>query len=85
MDTVTGAFTKLSELVGLELLTLQCMNHTLELATKDSYSGDHAFVEMKEMVDVLFRLFKNSGSLWRIYQRVAEALDLVPVRFMRVG
>ena len=81
----TGVFTKLSELVGWELPTLHCMNHKLELAMRDSYTGDHTFVEIKEMLDALFRLFKNSGRLWHIYQWVAEALDLVPVCFPCVG
>ena len=52
---------------------------------KDSYTSDHTFVKIKEMLNFLFRLFKNSGRLWHIYQQVAEALDLVPVRFMHVG
>ena len=59
----TRAFTKLSELVGWELPKLQCMNHKLELATKDSYNGADTFVKIKEMLDVLFRLFKNSRRL----------------------
>ena len=81
----TGAFTKLSKLVGWELPTLQCMNHRLELAMKDCYTGDHTFVKIKEMLDFLFRLFKNSGRLWYIYKQVVEALDLVPGCFTRVG
>ena len=36
------------------------------------------------MLDVLHRLFKNGGRSWHIYQRVAEALNLVPLRFTRV-
>ena len=61
------------------------MNHKLELAMKACYTGDHTFVKIKEMLDVLFRLFQNSGRLWHIYQLVAEALDLVPVCFRGVG
>ena len=60
------------------------MNHKLELAMKDSYTVDHTFVEIKEMLDVLFILLKNSRRSCRIYQRVAEALDLVLVCFARV-
>ena len=37
------------------------------------------------MLDVLFRLFKNSGRTCRMYQLVAESLNLVPIRFTRVG
>ena len=81
----TGAFTKLSRLVGWELPTSYCMNHNLELAMKDCYIGDHTFVEIKEMLDVLFRSFKNSRKSWHIYQLVADALDLVSVCFMHVG
>lgn len=54
----TRASTKLSELVAWELPSLQRMNHKLELAMKDSYTGDHTFVKIKEMPDVPFRLFK---------------------------
>ena len=79
----TGAFTKLSKLVGWELPTLQCMNHRLELAMKDCYTGDHTFVKIKEMLDFLFRLFKNSGRLWHIYKQVVEALDLALSSFLR--
>ena len=61
------------------------MNHNLELAMKDCYIGDHTFVEIKEMLDVLFRSFKNSRKSWHIYQLVADALDLVSVCFMHVS
>lgn len=54
----TRAFTKLSELVGWELPLLQCMNHKLELAMKDSYTGDHTFIKIKEMPDVPFKFLK---------------------------
>ena len=80
-----GALTKLSEMVGWDLPTLHCFNHKLELAMKDSYTSDKTFTEIKEMLDVLHRLFKNSGRSWHIYQRVAETLNLVPLCFTRVG
>ena len=80
-----GALTKLSEMVGWDLPTLHCFNHKLELAMKDSYTSDKTFTEIKEMLDVLHRLFKNSGRSWHIYQRVAEALNLVPLHFTHVG
>ena len=67
-----GAITKLSEMVGWDLPTLHCFNHKLELAMSDSYTSDKTFTEIKGMLYVLHRLFKNSGRSWRIYQRVAE-------------
>ena len=81
----SGALVILSELVGWNLPTIHCMNHKLELAMKDSYSDDRTFTDIKDMLDVLFRLFKNSGRTWRMYQLVAESLNLVPIRFTRVG
>ena len=67
-----GAITKLSEMVRWDLPTLHCFNHKLELAMRDSYTSDKTFTKIKGMLDVLHRLFKNSGRSWRIYQRVAE-------------
>ena len=80
-----GALTKLSEMIGWDLSTLHGFNHKLELAMKDSYTSDKTFTEIKEMLNVLHRLFKNGGQSWCIYQCVAEALNLVPLCFIHVG
>ena len=80
-----GALTKLSEMVCWNLPTSYDFNHKLKLAMKDSYITGKTFTEIKEMLDVLHRLFKNSGRSWPIYQHVAEALNLVLLCFTRVG
>ena len=56
-----GALSKLSEMVCWNLPTLHDFNHKLKLTMKDSYTTDKTFTEIKEMLDVLHRLFKNSG------------------------
>ena len=57
-----GALAKLSEMVGWDLPTLYCFNQKLELTMKDSYTSDKTLTEIKEMLDVWHRLFKNSGT-----------------------
>ena len=81
----SGALTQLCQLTAWDIPRIHCMNHKLELAMKDSYTNNKTFSEIKDMLDVLFRMFRNSGRTWRIYQLVAEKLSLVPLRFTKVG
>ena len=52
---------------------------------KDSYTFDHTYVEIKETLDVLFRLFMNSRRSWHVYRQVAVGTDLFPVHFTYVS
>ena len=37
------------------------------------------------MLDILHRLFKNSGKSWRLFQQVAENVGIAPNSYTKVG
>lgn len=82
---VSGALTRVSELVEWDIPKIHCLNHRLELAMKDSYEADGTFEQIKDHLDTLFRLFKNSGKAWSLYQLLASRLNLIALRFTKVG
>ena len=49
--------------------------------TIQRFKKESAFNDLKEMLDMLYRLFKNSGKSWRIYQVLADVIELKPLRF----
>ena len=44
---------------------------------------DSSFQRLKEQLDTLFRLFRNSGKSWSFYQLVASRLTLTALRFTK--
>ena len=80
-----GALNKMAEFVGWDVFRIHCANHRLELSMKDSFKENNAFANIQEMLDVLFRLFRNSGKSWRIYQLLGEKMSVSILRFLRCG
>ena len=79
---LTGALTQWSMRLTRFLLVIHCMNHRLELATKDSFYQVSNFNEIKEMLGQIFRMFKNSGKVWRVFRVLAETIGVFIVRFV---
>ena len=52
---------------------------------KDSFKENSAFANIQEMLDVWFRLFRNSRKSWRIYQLLGEKMSVSILRFLRCG
>ena len=82
---ISRALTRMVGLVSWDLPTIHCMNHRLELAMKDSYQGEKSFQKVKEMLDSLYCLFRNSGKTWSLFQLIASTLHIPSLRFTRVG
>ena len=59
------------------------MNHRLELAMKDSFKRIDVFTQIKEMLGQLFRMFKNSGKLWRVFRVIAETIGVFITKFVK--
>ena len=72
---ISRALTRMVGLVSWDLPTIHCMNHRLELAMKDSYQGEKSFQKVKEMLDSLYCLFRNSGKTWSLFQLIASTLE----------
>ena len=80
-----GALKLMSEFVGWEVFRIHCANHRLELSMKDAFIENNTFLEIKEMLDTLYRMFRNSGKSWRLYQLVGESMAVRVLRFIRCG
>ena len=80
-----GALKLMADFVDWEVFRVHCVNHRLELSMKDAFNENKAFSDIKEMLDVLYRLFRNSGKSWRIYQLLAEKMSVSVLRFLRCG
>ena len=80
-----GAVNIMKELVGWDLYHIHCTNHQLKLSIKESFKKENAFNDLKEMLDTLYQLFRNSGKSWRIYQVLADAMGVKPLHFTRCG
>ena len=52
---------------------------------KDAYESYDMFEEIKEMLHILHRLFKNSGKSWRLFQQVGENVGIATYRYAKVG
>ena len=81
----SGALTTIAGLVEWDIPRIHCLNHKLELAIKKTYQGEQDFAIIKEMLDTLFQLFRNSGKTWTLYQTVATFLGLPALRFTKVS
>ena len=79
----SGALTQWLEWVGRFLLLIHCMNHRLELAMNNSFKRINVFTQIKEMIGQLFRMFKNSGKLWRVFRVIAEPIGVLITRFVK--
>ena len=77
-----GALNQLSEMMDTSPYILYCFTHNLELAIKDSYKREKAFEEVK---DVLFKMMKDSGKTWRIFQEIGERIGVKVLRFTKVS
>ena len=69
-----GALNMMVEFIGQEVFRIHCANHRLD-----------AFANIQEMLDVLFRLFRNSRKSWRIYQLLGEKMSVPVLQFLRCG
>ena len=69
-----GALNMMAEFIGQEVFRIHCANHRLD-----------AFANIQEMLDVLFRLFRNSRKSWRIYQLLGEKMSVPVLQFLRCG
>ena len=73
----------MTDFIGWSVFLSHCVNHRLEVGMKDAFLTNNIFSEMREMLDVLYRLFRNSGKSWRIYQLLGEKLEINVLRFVR--
>ena len=80
----SGALTTIAGLVEWDIPGIHCLNHKLELAIKKTYQGEQDFAIIKEMLDTLFQLFRNSGKTWTLYQTIATSLGLPALRFAKL-
>ena len=65
------------------LYIIHCLNHNSELAIKDSYSKIQEFEEIKESLHILFKMMKDGGKTWDVFQVVGDRLG-VKVLCMKV-
>ena len=70
----SGALTQLQEWVGHLLSLMHCLTHRLELSIKDAFEQVKSFLDLKTELEHLYRLFKNSGKCWRVFQLVGFEL-----------
>ena len=78
-----GALTQFTRFLGWKVLLMHCMNHRLELEINDSFQAIPVFKQIKEMMGQIFRLFRNSGKNWRVFQLLSEKLEVFTVRFTK--
>ena len=51
----------MKHLVGWDLYCIYCTNHQLKVSIKGSFKNKSTFNDLKEMLDTLYRLFKNGS------------------------
>ena len=51
---------------------------------KDAYKENHSFEDVRETLHTLFKLFKDSGRSWRLFQLVGETIGLNVLRYTKV-
>ena len=62
---------------------MHCLTYRLELSIKDAFKQDKSFLDLKTEFEDLYRLFKNSGKCWRIFQLVGLELGVKVLCFLR--
>ena len=63
---------------------IHCLNHTLELAIKDSYSKIQEFEEIKESLHILLKMMKGSGKTWDAFRVVNDRLGVKVLPYTKV-
>ena len=58
----------------VKLLTIHCVSHRLELASKDSLLKHPEFVSVNEIMITIFYVMKQSGKFKHQFHAIAEAL-----------
>ena len=75
-----GVVNIIKDLVGWDLYHYHCKNYQLELSIKESFKKKSTFNDLREMLDILYRLIRNSSKSWRIYEVLADAMGVKALR-----